>query len=55
MRISLIRPRPGPAAVVVGLIAGALYLNALGNGFAYDDVPIVVENEALGEVSYRSS
>jgi protein O-mannosyl-transferase len=35
------------AAVVVGLVAAAVYANSLGNGFAYDDVPIIEDNRSI--------
>ncbi len=35
------------AAVVVGLLAVLVYANSLRNGFAYDDVHIVVDNQAI--------
>ncbi len=39
--------RAGSAgAVIVGLASGVVYLNALPNGFTYDDVPVVLRNPA---------
>lgn len=35
------------AYALVSLVAGGIYLNALGNQFAYDDVHIVVQNTAV--------
>jgi protein O-mannosyl-transferase len=35
------------AAVVVGLLAALVYANSLRNGFAYDDVHIIVNNRAI--------
>jgi tetratricopeptide (TPR) repeat protein len=35
------------AALLVGVLAGAIYLNALGNGFAYDDIHIVQDNTRI--------
>lgn len=35
------------AALLVGVFAGAIYVNALGNGFAYDDLLIVQENTLI--------
>jgi tetratricopeptide (TPR) repeat protein len=35
------------AAILVGVVAGLVYVNSLGNGFAYDDVPIIQENPTL--------
>src|SRR5690606_19482686 len=35
------------AALMVGLLAALVYANSLANGFAYDDVPIIVENESI--------
>lgn len=35
------------AFLLVGVVATAIYLNALGNGFAYDDNHIVLNNTAL--------
>ncbi|MDX1647956.1 MAG: hypothetical protein R3304_12490 [Longimicrobiales bacterium] len=35
------------AYVVVGLVAGVVYLSALPNSFAYDDVQIVLNNTAI--------
>jgi tetratricopeptide (TPR) repeat protein len=35
------------AAVVVGLLATLVYANALWNDFAYDDVHIIVDNDAI--------
>lgn len=35
------------AYLLVGLIAAGIYLNALGNQFAYDDVHIVVQNTVV--------
>ena len=35
------------AAVVVGLVAAAVYANSLGNGFAYDDVAIIQYNPTI--------
>lgn len=35
------------AGVLVGAVAGLIYLNALGNGFAYDDLHIVRDNAAI--------
>ncbi len=35
------------AAIVVGLVAVAVYANSLGNGFAYDDVPIIENNSTI--------
>ena len=35
------------AALVAGLLALAVYANSLGNGFAYDDVHIILENTDL--------
>lgn len=46
-------------AVVVGALAFALYLPALGNGFAYDDVPLIPGDprihsfEGLGAILFR--
>ena len=34
-------------AWLAALVAGLVYLNAVGLGFAYDDVQIIQENEAL--------
>lgn len=46
--------RPAPpsldgraSALAVGLLAGAVYLNSLGNGFAYDDVHIIELNSGI--------
>jgi tetratricopeptide (TPR) repeat protein len=39
------------AAVVVGLLATLVYANSLWNGFAYDDIHIVVDNEAIHSLS----
>jgi len=35
------------AALMVGLLAALVYANSLANGFAYDDDPIIVENESI--------
>ena len=35
------------AAILVGLVAGLVYANSLGNGFAYDDVPIIENNPTI--------
>ena len=35
------------AAVVVGLLAALVYANSLWNDFAYDDIHIVVDNQAI--------
>ncbi|NCG31640.1 MAG: hypothetical protein GWP44_02055, partial [Proteobacteria bacterium] len=35
------------AALVAGLLALAVYANSLGNGFAYDDAHIILENTDL--------
>lgn len=42
---------PTAAALVTGLLAVVVYLNSLGNGFALDDVPIVLENDAIHQLS----
>ena len=42
---------PPVAAVMVGLVAMVVFFNSLGNGFALDDVPIVLENEAIHDLS----
>lgn len=41
--------RPGTAVVpaIAALVAVAVMLSGIGNGFAYDDIPIIVENTAL--------
>ncbi|HSR42925.1 MAG TPA: hypothetical protein VLL48_12150, partial [Longimicrobiales bacterium] len=39
------------AAVVSATVAALVYANALGNGFAYDDVQVVEENEAIHDLS----
>lgn len=38
---------PGRGALLVALLAAGVYANSLGNGFAYDDEPIVVENPVV--------
>ncbi|MGE0160939.1 MAG: hypothetical protein AB7T31_16170 [Gemmatimonadales bacterium] len=38
------------AALVVGLLAAAVYANSLWNRFAFDDVLIVVDNEAIQDL-----
>jgi len=38
---------PRRAAWVCGLVAVVAYLNSLGNGFAYDDLHIILENERI--------
>ncbi len=49
--------RPGPLssrallALIVALLAVAVYANSLGNGFAYDDVHIILENERVHSLS----
>ncbi len=35
------------ASWIVGALAVAVYLNSLGNGFAYDDLQIIQQNEAI--------
>ncbi|RMH11239.1 MAG: hypothetical protein D6701_15335 [Gemmatimonadetes bacterium] len=47
---SLWRSRRG-AAVLVWALAIAAHLNTLGNDFAYDDRPIIVENEGIHRLS----
>ena len=42
---------PAVAAVVAALVAVVVYANSLGNGFALDDVPVVLENEAIHDLS----
>lgn len=39
------------AALVAGLLAAVVYVNSVGNGFALDDVPIIVENTGIHELS----
>jgi len=41
----------GRAALLAAAVAAAVYANALSNGFAYDDVHIVVNDEALGSLA----
>jgi len=38
---------PKSAYLLVGILAALVYLNALGNQFAYDDVHIIVENPEI--------
>ncbi|MFQ5510404.1 MAG: tetratricopeptide repeat protein [Candidatus Krumholzibacteriia bacterium] len=38
---------PARPALVVFLVAFALYANTIGHGFVWDDVPIIVKNEAI--------
>ncbi len=41
---------PRGAALVAALVAIVVYANTLGNGFAYDDVPVIVENEEIHDL-----
>lgn len=38
---------PRRAALLAGLVGTLVFLNSLGNGFAYDDHHIILENEAI--------
>lgn len=42
---------PGTAALAAGMVAVLVYLNSLGNGFALDDVPIVLDNDAIHDIA----
>ena len=42
---------PRTAALIVGLVAALVYANSLWNDFAYDDVHIIVDNEAIHSLS----
>ncbi len=41
---SVISPSPRGAVVLLISLAVAVYLNTLGNAFAYDDIPLIVNN-----------
>ncbi len=45
-RQNRLKTRAAPFGVIVLLAAMAVYLNALPNGFTYDDIPIILENAA---------
>jgi Flp pilus assembly protein TadD len=43
--------RPGPVAALLGALALLIYLNSLGNGFVFDDRPLIAQNFRIRQIS----
>ena len=51
---SVVSPSPRRTVVLLISLAVAVYLNTLGNAFAYDDVPIIVNNPSVHQLDWSA-
>ncbi|OYT73874.1 MAG: hypothetical protein CFK52_00520 [Chloracidobacterium sp. CP2_5A] len=48
------KPRAAPLTLWAASLAVAVYANTLGNDFAYDDIPLIVNNPAVHQADWRA-